>query len=358
MVMESKDNLRISVIIPVYNVEKYICKCLDSIVNQTYQNLQVILVDDGTKDASGDICEEYAKKYDIFEVYHKQNEGLALTRNYGMQYIKGDYFAFVDSDDWLDNNYFEICARYLQKSNADIALVPFVKEYMGNPVKNDLFTSIGKSHILFDEAGTKLILRRLVGEVGSELSHPAKIEDYNTAWGKLFKTSKFRQLRTDEGKRSEDLVFNVRCFLIANSAEYIGETYYHYNRQNENSIVSNINAELLTQFKALYQELRKVIQDNNLGLEYEKALNNRIILNLITVAINYCTMGNLKLSKRLKILKEVLSDQLYIDAFKKFDFSRLPKNYKIFYTLCKKQSVFLLYVMTNIAMKRKDKIGR
>lgn len=356
--MEGNDNLKISVIIPVYNVENYIRKCLDSIVNQTYQNLQVILVDDGTTDSSGDICEAYANKYDIFEVYHKQNEGLALTRNYGMQYIDGDYFAFVDSDDWLDTNYFEVCADYLQKSNADIALVPFIKEYMGNPVKNTLFTSIGSSHILFDSVGTKKILRRLFGEIGSELVHPAKIEDYNTAWAKIYKTSKFKNIRTDEGKRSEDLVFNVRCFLEANTAEYIGDTYYHYNRQNENSIVSNINTKLLAQFKALYQELEHVILDNNLGPEFQEALNNRIILNLITVAINYCTMGSLKLLDRLHIFKEILSDKLYVDSFKEFDFSRLPRSYRIFFTLCKYQRAFLVYLITNIAMMKKDKINR
>ena len=349
------NNLKFSVIIPVYNTEKYIRKCLDSLVYQTYKNLQIILVDDGTQDAAGDICDEYAAKYPMFEVYHKKNEGLALTRNYGMKYIIGDYFTFIDSDDWVDKKYFEICNNYLKKNHVDIAMTPYVREYTKSAVKNELFT---KMNIVFNEKETSKILRRLVGEVGSELNHPGRIEDYNTAWAKFYNTSKFYKIKSEDGKRSEDLLFNIHCFSIADSAGYIGNTYYHYNRQNDSSIVSNLNIKLADQFKALYSEINNIIAENKLGSEYKVALNNRIILNLITVAINYGTTGNLSLSKRLRILENVLSDEMYVNAFKKFDFTYLHRNYKIFFFLCKKRYTLTLYLMTNLAMKERDKIKR
>lgn len=346
---------KVSVIIPVYNVENYIKKCLDTIVNQTYNNLQVILVDDGSKDSSGNVCEEYASKYDIFEVHHKKNEGLALTRNYGMQYIKGKYFAFVDADDWLDENYFDECVKYLENTNADIAIVPFIKEYVGNSVTNNLFDFKNK---LFNKQETKKLLRRLVGELGPEMRHPGRIEDYNTAWAKMYRSSKFSNVKSEDGKRSEDLLFNLNCFLLADSIVYLSSTYYHYNRQNDNSIVSNINYQLIDQFKALYSTISDMIKKNNLGIEYQEALNNRIILNLLTVAINYAGNGQIKLVERLHILKRALSDDLYLQAFKTFDFSYLPKSYKIFYGLCKYKMVLPLYFMTNLAMKKRDKIKR
>lgn len=349
------NNLKFSVIIPVYNTEKYIRKCLDSLVHQTYKNLQIILVDDGTQDTAGAICDEYATKYSMFEVYHKENEGLALTRNYGMKYITGDYFTFVDSDDWVDKNYFEIANKYLKKQHVDIAMTSYIREYAKASVKNELFT---RPNIVFDKKKTQKLLRRLVGEVGPELKHPGRIEDYNTAWAKFYNTSKFKEIKSENGKRSEDLLFNIHCFLITNDAGYIGNTYYHYNRQNDESIVSNLNIKLKDQFKALYSEINNIIDENKLGLEYKVALNNRVILNLITIAINYGTTGQLNLFKRLHILKNVLADDMYVNAFKNFDFSYLPKKYKVFFLLCKKRSVFLLYLTTNLAMKERDRIKR
>ena len=121
---------------------------------------------------------------------------------------------------------------------------------------------------------------------------------------------------------------------------------------------TGVNIKLKDQFKALYSEINNIIGENKLGSEYKVALNNRIILNLITVAINYGTTGELNLFKRLHILKNVLADDMYVNAFKNFDFSYLPRNYKIFFFLCKKRSVLVLYLMTNLAMKERDKIKR
>ncbi|MDY2639947.1 MAG: glycosyltransferase family A protein, partial [Ligilactobacillus salivarius] len=90
----------VSIIVPVYNVEKYLIECLNSLVNQTYSNIEILLIDDGSKDSSGEICDDFAAKYKNVYSYHKKNSGLGLTRNYGMSLIKGEYVTFVDSDDY------------------------------------------------------------------------------------------------------------------------------------------------------------------------------------------------------------------------------------------------------------------
>ena len=97
----------ISVIVPVYNVEKYLEKCLNSLVNQTYQNIEIIVVDDGSTDNSGRIADDFALKYDIIKVIHTKNGGLSAARNVGIENAGGEYIAFVDSDDWVDVNTFE-----------------------------------------------------------------------------------------------------------------------------------------------------------------------------------------------------------------------------------------------------------
>ena len=101
------DNDLISIIVPVYNVEPYICRCLDSVIKQTYKNLEIIIVDDGTPDNSGVICDEYASRDSRIKVIHKKNQGLGMARNTGMDNMNGKYFACLDSDDYIESNHIE-----------------------------------------------------------------------------------------------------------------------------------------------------------------------------------------------------------------------------------------------------------
>ena len=112
---------RISVVVPVYNVEQYLEKCVNSIINQTYKNLEIILVDDGATDKSGKLCDELAKLDNRIMVYHKKNGGLSDARNYGVERATGDYIGFVDSDDYIDAEMYEKLYEALKKENVDVA---------------------------------------------------------------------------------------------------------------------------------------------------------------------------------------------------------------------------------------------
>lgn len=115
-------NNLISVIVPVYKVEKYIKKCIESIINQTYENLEIILVDDGSPDNCGKICDEYAKKDKRIKVIHKENGGVSSARNLGLEKSNGQYITFIDSDDWIEEEYCEILLTTLKEQNADCAI--------------------------------------------------------------------------------------------------------------------------------------------------------------------------------------------------------------------------------------------
>ena len=120
-------NNKVSVIIPVYNVQDYLERCVDSIIKQTYKNIEIILIDDGSHDNSGKICDDYKKKYNNIIVIHKENEGQSIAREYGIKIAKGEYISFVDSDDFLNEKYYEKMIRLLEKSDCDIAVCDYIK---------------------------------------------------------------------------------------------------------------------------------------------------------------------------------------------------------------------------------------
>ena len=122
----------ISVIIPVYKTEKYLVRCLESVINQTYKNVEIILVDDGSPDKSPELCDNLAKKYQSIKVIHKENGGLSSSRNAGLDIASGDYISFIDSDDYIDQYMLERLYHAITKHDADVAMLRY-KEVSGNP---------------------------------------------------------------------------------------------------------------------------------------------------------------------------------------------------------------------------------
>lgn len=131
--------MKVSVIVPVYNVEKYLKRCLDSIINQTYKNIEIILVNDGSKDNSRNICEEYEKKYENISLINQENGGLSAARNTGLKYVKGEAVTFVDSDDWLELDAIEYYVESMKKHNVDMVVTNNVrtKDYQEKVVQPD-----------------------------------------------------------------------------------------------------------------------------------------------------------------------------------------------------------------------------
>lgn len=123
-----KDDVLVSIIVPIYNTEKYLKKCIDSIIGQTYKNIEILLINDGSTDGSGMICDEYAKTDRRIKVFHNANAGLAWTRKFGIERVKGEYVAFVDSDDWIDDNYLEKLLSFRDKQDVDMVTSGFIYE--------------------------------------------------------------------------------------------------------------------------------------------------------------------------------------------------------------------------------------
>lgn len=320
---ENKD--LISVIVPVYNVEKYIRRCLDSIVNQTYSNLEIILIDDGSKDASGKICDEYAKKDNRITVIHKQNGGLSDARNYGIDKAKGNYISFVDSDDYLSNDYISYLYKLLKENTADISVCDY--QLFKNEIKPKDVEIVEKVY-----SKMEMLEHMLYG--GHNLI---------SAWCKLYDIKLFKKIRYPKGHIYEDvattylLYENSDKIVVSNEAKY-----YYFVREDSitNLEFSKNNYEIISSNDKMINYLSKY--DN-----LEQALMRRKVFSRLSLLCKM-VLSNYYGTDRNEITKYILENKKYIlnnpNASKKdkiavrlLSFS--PKLFEIVWKIYKKREV-------------------
>ena len=214
----------VSVIVPVYNVESYLKECVDSLINQTYKNIEILLIDDGSTDTSGVICDQYIKIDTRVQVKHKKNGGLSDARNTGIDMASGDYIMFVDSDDYVADNYVEIMLNAMVSQQVDIVICGyFLTDECGNVVLKDC----NKTKAVFStEEALRLLLQDKV------------IKNY--AWNKIYKKCYFDKERFPVGRLFEDIFTTYKIFMKCNTIALIPNELYYY-RSREGSIMQEIN---------------------------------------------------------------------------------------------------------------------
>lgn len=243
---------KVSVIVPVYNVEKYIDRCVSSILRQTYENIELILVDDGSPDNCGKILDDYAKKDSRVKVIHQANAGQSKARNEALKIATGEYFCFVDSDDYMDDNQIQRLIELLYDYNADISMTHFCN-FSGDKVSiSDLRENVGNTGLGSDtpdvvELSNVDCIRNM---------HMVADELYVVMWGKLFKRELFDGISFPEGRICEDLAILYRLFDRAKSVVYSKEILYFYFRDNTNSSTFSIKDKFYKDvFMALDEEI-------------------------------------------------------------------------------------------------------
>lgn len=250
---------KISIIVPVYNVEKYVEKCIQSLINQSYKNIEIILVDDGSNDRSNKIIDEYAKVDSRILTIHQKNKGVSAARNAGLKVATGEYVGFVDPDDYVDYQMYETMLKKIELNMSDLAVCGFSKV-------------------------TELSDKEEIFEIKDELLSPKKcVEDLfdfrggyaikPSVWNKLFRRDKIGDLKFDENIGiSEDLKFVVQYILKCNSIVYVKQAFYK-NLQRDGSITRSkgkaaqiiktveIDNFVYDEIKKIYPDLREVVLD-------------------------------------------------------------------------------------------------
>lgn len=233
------NNPLISVIIPVYNTGKYLFKCLDSIINQTYRNLEIIIVDDGSTDESSIICDGYALKDDRIRVIHKENEGVSKARNTGIAVATGDFFHFPDSDDYIENDTYEYLLDLINKHNCDMINYEYFVNYPNRVITHKIDEN---KYGLFDKKGAHSIL----------------ITDQAFAWNKFFSKEVIEGVNFREDiLRGEDCLFAHYAIEKCEKIWFDVRPLYHYVQSEDSACRGHFRISQLTALK-LYDAYKEM----------------------------------------------------------------------------------------------------
>ncbi|PGO33392.1 hypothetical protein CN984_04700 [Bacillus cereus] len=267
---------KISIIVPVYNVAEYLEKCVESILNQTFVDFELILVNDGSKDQSGEICDEFAEKDSRIKVIHKKNAGLSVARNTGINAARGEYIGFVDSDDWIDPDMYEALYESCELSRSEISIIGMRE-----------VSEEGKTLMEYIPVHVNLkeILKRAY------------------AWNKLFKRELFvnNNLYFMEGKYYEDLELIPKLFIKCNKVTNVNKVGYNYLKRR-GSITSDRNEKILDNLWA-YTQIKRYLLDEKVYLKYKEEFENGVLYfkkYYINILYDYPTKFLISNFKRIK----------------------------------------------------------
>lgn len=247
--MKKIEKYTISVIVPIYNVEYYIERCLKSVINQTYKNLDIILIDDGSTDNSGKICDLWKEKDQRIRVYHTENYGVSHARNEGLKHIRGHFVSFIDADDWIDTDMFEKLINKMVENHSEVGACGYKLEYNG-------FTEINlkrtKCCTFSREDATQLIF-------SYENNRIPKVISWEL-WDKIFSRNVIQNLRFDESIHvGEDMLFSWQALKHSRNIAYIPLYAYHYFMRPQSAMHQVVSIKSLSVLKAV----RIILQDTN-----------------------------------------------------------------------------------------------
>lgn len=310
---------KVSIIVPVYNTEKYLHRCIDSILRQTLTDIEVILVDDGSFDSSGKICEEYARKDSRIQVIHQKNAGAAVARNTGLDIASGDYIAFVDSDDYIEHNMYQSMMQVANQYDCDVVLCDCVKEH-GN--QTEIYThDIRAGHYTERQLEEEYYSHLLMME---DVEYPATISNWLLLWKS---TLNVPEMRYKPGIRySEDLLFGAQLMLQAKSFYYMkGETYYHY-VMNPLSASHTFAVDKWDDYKKLYEEIKNVFERcRRFDFSYQIDL---CLLFFLFNTIGEIYKTDFSIGEKKAEIKSILMTPSVIRMFKRLRVTRLQVSKK------------------------------
>lgn len=327
-------NPLISVVVPVYNVEKYLNRCIESILNQTFKQIEIILVDDGSSDNSPVICDEYCDRYENIKVIHKKNNRVAAARNDGIKLATGKYIALVDSDDWIEPNMLEEMYNKAEEFHTDITMCDFRK--VG--VESEYTVSQPIREGYYDRNMIKLELFPCL-IMFENIEFPPTISNWTCLFrcGFLIENNLFYD---EDIHYCEDSIFGSKAMYNANGFYYMKNRYFYNYFYNPNSTTSTCNMKKWDLYLIINKRLKEYFKDSKFDF------SRQIKINMLYFTLNFLgeiKKSNLSLHKKRDAFKKIFNDTNVKSIFKGFKLPSVNFKLKLVLILIKYRMSFLYY---------------
>lgn len=350
---------KVSIIVPIYNMKDYLERCLQSLLGQTLEEIEIIAVNDGSTDGSLETLITFASKDSRLKVINQPNNGVSAARNAGLKKAAGIYIGFVDPDDWVDRTMYESLYKTATIENADIVMCTYIREFNTHS-KEKVFNMADKELFIGEEIQSK-ILRRLIGPLNEEIGNPEMLDAWGTVWSKLYRAALIKDSQAEfidlkEIGTNEDSLFNLFVLYYARKLVFLNQPLYHYWRGNTNSLTTRYKENLHHQFFKLYNRFEQFIKEKKLNQDFSSALTNRICLNTLGLGFNAISDGPLSSNfEKIKRLNLLLQDERIKNSFKNFELSHFPFHWRVFYFCAKSRFTLGFYLLLQAAeMMRKS----
>lgn len=339
---------KVSIIVPIYNVEKYLDRCMQSVLNQTLKDIEIIMVDDGSPDNCPSMCDEYARKDNRIKVIHKKNGGLGFARNSGLEIATGEYVAFIDSDDFIDTSMYETLYNTAKSHGLDTCFCGF------NYYKNGKATPRREVTELKLFRGECEVKKFLLDMIGPAPSYPHEVKYLMCVWKAIYSMPVINKnhLRFDSEKElaSEDILFHSIYLPKCQNIGFIPECFYYY-CENATSISRTYSdAKFLRIKKNLIEvkhRLDNVCSQNEYIIHYQRYL----LLSLRGVLWHEIYSSTKGFKDRMAVVKSRCMDDVYSSLLKDFPYKQLNWQKRLLYLTIKKKNpyfVFLFYQIQKI----------
>lgn len=263
-----KDKNLVTVIVPIYNVEEYLLKCITSIQNQTYKNLQIILVDDGSTDKSGKICDTLAQEDERIQVIHQENAGLVRARKRGLEIARGEYIGFVDGDDYIDENMYSELLKIIMENKADFVHTGYWIDGYRKSCRNEIVCNMKEKQV-------ENVCKYVIDMKSSNLITAS-------IWSKIFKAELIKKCYSqvpDFQSFGEDMICLCACILESNKMVLAPKAFYHYTVRND-SLSNNKDVKNLINEYGLYNALCNLLKEYDIYIDIEDIMNSFLKHNI------------------------------------------------------------------------------
>lgn len=334
--------MKVSVVVPVYNVELYLQQCVESLLKQTYKNIEIILVDDGSKDKSGAMCDSFAEQYpEIIKSVHKSNEGLGLARNNGMEYVTGDFVMFIDSDDYADEDLIEQLVKSAEENHAQVVVGGFKRV---NSAGEALFTEKYDLQVFTgDDVKNKMFMRMLGSS--PERSDAIRMSVWNAMYSMKVIKRHHAKFPSERELISEDIIFDSEFYPNVQCGVIIPSVAYNY-RVNEQSLTGRYRPDRFEKVMILYQELEKRIKALNMPEIAVFRAQRQLFVNIRgCIRQENIKCSGLTRKQAHQNIEKICKDAELLAIIRSYPINKLGYKQRIFLILIKKKRVKMLYWM-------------